>query len=195
MTDKEQMKNKKLKTISELIVGIILLLAIIVAYPIVLWFAISAYDVDTFVFICDGIALLAFTVEFVVALVAVWKTVDEIRPWKRLDKTKYKLKSESDDIDDDQSRVERFGSLQCLQQQLDLKKDYESQLAEHDLSGKMDFCDGCCYKTESGCAISHEERGENRSCAQNYISIELLKSIQEGKINTIEEVVYEQKEI
>ena len=55
-----------------------------------------------------------------------------------------------------------------LQKNLDYKKYYKSEMAEKDLSGKMDYCEKCNYRKGAVCDVSQEQREENSYCAKAY---------------------------
>ena len=56
-----------------------------------------------------------------------------------------------------------------LQEQLDYRKWIESERAERDLSGSMDFCAGCKYAYGNKCTVTDASvRTRDELCAENY---------------------------
>ena len=59
------------------------------------------------------------------------------------------------------------------QDELDLKKYDQSFLARCDLSGKMEYCRGCLFRTDiPACHLNHEERQKYTVCARNFYKLE-----------------------
>ena len=57
-----------------------------------------------------------------------------------------------------------------LQEQLDYRKWIESERAERDLSGSMDFCAGCKYAYGNKCTVTDASvRTMDELCAENYL--------------------------
>lgn len=57
---------------------------------------------------------------------------------------------------------------QDKQKQLDFIKWNKSQMEKQDLSGKMDYCVNCKYKSINGCTASQEEREAGNLCAKAF---------------------------
>lgn len=63
------------------------------------------------------------------------------------------------------------------QEELDLKKYDQSFLAHCDLSGKMEYCKGCMFRTAlPSCAMDHETRQKFTVCARNAFRLEEEKN-------------------
>lgn len=62
--------------------------------------------------------------------------------------------------------------MSSLQEQLDLKKYYESLEAEKDMSGKMHYCGGCKFRSEEGeCLTTQENRVSHDICRDAYLAL------------------------
>lgn len=71
------------------------------------------------------------------------------------------------------------------QEELNLKKYNQSFLAHCDMSGKMDFCKGCLFRTDlPSCAMDHETRHKFAVCARNFFRLEEVNHVvRETKLN------------
>ena len=64
------------------------------------------------------------------------------------------------------------------QEELNLKKYNQSFLAHCDMSGKMDFCKGCLFRTDlPSCAMDHETRHKFTVCARNFFRLEEVNHV------------------
>lgn len=71
------------------------------------------------------------------------------------------------------------------QEELDLKKYDQSFLARCDMSGKMDYCKGCLFKTAlPSCDLNHETRQTYCVCARNFFRLEEEKNVIREPFNT-----------
>ena len=62
--------------------------------------------------------------------------------------------------------------FRMLQQQLSFRRWLESERAEQDMAGKMDFCEDCPNKSvDNTCTVDHHTRAETNACANNYIKL------------------------
>ena len=67
--------------------------------------------------------------------------------------------------------------LRKLQDDLDNKKYNQSCLARTDLSGRMEYCRGCLFKTDLPiCILDHETRYKFCVCARNCNRLEEEKN-------------------
>lgn len=63
--------------------------------------------------------------------------------------------------------------LKIIQGEYDLKKYNQSTIARVDMSGKMDYCKGCLFRTElPSCVLDHETRARFSVCARNGVRLE-----------------------
>lgn len=76
-------------------------------------------------------------------------------------------------------------ALQALQAQCDVKKWLESERAEKDMSGQMDFCEGCLHRVKGDCEYKRKPYEKERStrclCAHNYRRLEDDKRSYRGR--------------
>jgi hypothetical protein len=63
--------------------------------------------------------------------------------------------------------------LKIIQGEYDLKKYNQSTIARVDMSGKMEYCKGCLFRTElPSCVLDHETRVRFSVCARNGVRLE-----------------------
>ena len=74
-----------------------------------------------------------------------------------------------------EQEARRRAAARALQDQLDVKKWCDSQLAERDLSGFMSYCFGCFYQTDEGCTAPAEMMAADNLCAENCRRLEEKK--------------------
>ena len=61
-----------------------------------------------------------------------------------------------------------------LQEQLDVKKYYESLEAEKDMSGKMYYCGACKFRSKEGeCLTTQENRASHDLCKNAYLALQM----------------------
>lgn len=67
--------------------------------------------------------------------------------------------------------------LKIIQSEYDLKKYNQSTIARVDMSGKMEYCKGCMFRTElPSCVLDHETRERFSVCARNGVRLEEAKN-------------------
>lgn len=65
--------------------------------------------------------------------------------------------------------------IRLLQDKLDTKKYYQSEIARQDLSGLMEYCEDCTFRqinletNKNTCILDHSARVANHICAKNYM--------------------------
>lgn len=67
--------------------------------------------------------------------------------------------------------------LRVVQNEYDEKKYNQSQIARIDMSGKMEYCKDCLFKTElTTCVLDHETRSRFCVCARNGARLEEVEN-------------------
>ena len=67
--------------------------------------------------------------------------------------------------------------LKIIQSEYDLKKYNQSTIAKTDMSGKMEYCKNCIFRTELlTCVLDHETRERFSVCARNGVKLEEAKN-------------------
>lgn len=67
--------------------------------------------------------------------------------------------------------------LKVIQNDYDLKKYNQSTIARTDMSGKMEYCKGCLFRTDIlTCVLDHETRCQFSVCARNGVRLEEAKN-------------------